>query len=166
MANLLANYRQNVVSKRDYFDILQIYVKSQHLNRDDGKVVPWIDEDLNPLTGDWIARTIQKPWTNGIRERGKDYNHSTFCDLIIGGLVGLRPRADSTVELNPLLPAGTWDYFCLDKVPYRGQLLTILYDKNGKRYGRGAGVQVLANGAAIASSPVLGRLTGTMRTPQ
>jgi len=23
-------------------------------------------------------------------ERGKDYNHSTFCDLIITGLVGLR----------------------------------------------------------------------------
>jgi hypothetical protein len=26
-------------------------------------------------------------------ERGKDHNHSTFCDLIISGLVGIRPRA-------------------------------------------------------------------------
>lgn len=68
--------------------------------------VPWIDEDLNPFTGDWIARTIQKPWTNGIRERGKDYNHSTFCDLIINGLVGLRPRANGEIEVKPLVPDG------------------------------------------------------------
>ena len=25
------------------------------------------------------------------RERGKDYNHSTFCDLVTCGLVGVRP---------------------------------------------------------------------------
>ena len=24
----------------------------------------------------------------GGKERGKDYNHSTFCDLIINGLIG------------------------------------------------------------------------------
>ncbi len=58
---------------------------------------PWIDEDLNPLTGDWIARSRLKIWQNGTWsaekggvERGKDYNHSTFCDLVITGLVGLR----------------------------------------------------------------------------
>jgi hypothetical protein len=108
MANLLQNYRQQFVSKRDYLNILQIYAKSQHLKRDDGTVVPWIDEDLNPLTGDWIARTILKPsWANAIRERGKDYNHSTYCDLIITGLAGLRPRADEVIEVKPLVPDGT-----------------------------------------------------------
>ena len=150
MANLLQNYRQQFVSKRDYLNILQIYAKSQHLKRDDGTVVPWIDEDLNPLTGDWIARTILKSsWANAIRERGKDYNHSTYCDLIITGLAGLRPRADEVIEVKPLVPDGTWDYFCLDNVLYHGRTLTILYDKSGNRYKKGKGLRVLANGKQV-----------------
>ena len=28
------------------------------------------------------------PVDKGGKERGKDYNHSTFCDLIINGLIG------------------------------------------------------------------------------
>jgi hypothetical protein len=158
MANLLNNYDQNVVSKRDYVDILSIYAKSQHLTRDDGKVVPWIDEDLNPYTGDWMARTIMKQQEKGIRERGKDYNHSTFCDLIITGLAGLRPRADNTVEVNPLIPEGTWEYFCLDNIPYHHRTLTILYDRFGKHYGKGIGLRVLVDGKVIASSPSLARI--------
>ena len=150
MANLLQNYRQQFVSKRDYLNILQIYAKSQHLKRDDGTVIPWIDEDLNPLTGDWIARTILKSsWANAIRERGKDYNHSTYCDLIITGLAGLRPRADEVIEVKPLVPDGTWDYFCLDNALYHGRTLTILYDKSGNRYKKGKGLRVLANGKQV-----------------
>jgi hypothetical protein len=67
-------------------------------------VVPWIDENLNPTNGDWIARTLLKQRGSEIPERGKDYNHSTYCDLVISGLVGLRPRADDIVEVNPLVP--------------------------------------------------------------
>ena len=99
-------------------------------------------------------------------ERGKDYNHSTYCDLIITGLVGLRPRADDTVEVNPLLPAGTWDYFCLDGVPYHGRSLTVLYDRTGRKYGRGRGLQILVNGRAIGGSTTLGRLTATLPPPR
>ena len=87
------------------------------------------------------------------KERGKDYNHSTYCDLIINGLIGLRPREDETVEVNPLVPAGTWDYFCLDQVRYHGRWLTILYDKNGDRYHKGAGMRVFADGKEIAHAP-------------
>jgi hypothetical protein len=170
MANLLNNYQQDVVSRKDYFDILQIYAKSHHLKRDNGKVVSWIDEDLNPFTGDWIARTELKSKKNrktwdpklGGVERGKDYNHSTYCDLIINGLVGLRPRADATVEVNPLLPDETWDYFCLDNVLYHGRIITILYDKTGDRYGKGKGLHVFVDGRPIASSPSLQRVTGTL----
>jgi hypothetical protein len=98
-------------------------------------------------------------------ERGKDYNHSTYCDLIITGLVGLRPRADDTVEVHPLLPPGTWDWFCLDGIPYHGRSLTILYDKDGSKYHRGAGLQILADGKVIGSSPELGRLTTPLPSP-
>ena len=169
MANLLNNVQQDVVDRQDYLDLLRIYTNSHRLKRDDGTIVPWIDENLNPLTGDWIARTRLKTFTNGTwdarkggRERGKDYNHSTYCDLIITGLVGLRPRADDTVEVNPLVPAEAWDYFCLDQIRYHGRWLTILYDKTGQRYGKGAGLRVFAGGQEIARSDSLARVLGPL----
>ena len=169
MANLLNNYKQEVVGKKDYYDLLSIYAKSQHLKRDDGKVVPWIDENLNPLTGDWLARsrllmvrkTTSQP-SRRIEERGKDYNHSTFCDLVITGLVGLRPHMDDTIEVNPLVPDGTLDYFALDNVRYHGHMLTLLYDRTGKRYAKGPGLRILVDGAEVAQANGLQRLTAKL----
>jgi len=172
MANLLNAAPQDAVTAKDYLDLLRIYARSQHLKLDDGRTVPWIDENLNPLTGDWIARTRLKSWKNGTwdagkggEERGKDYNHSTFCDLVITGLVGLRPRADRTIEVRPLVPDGTWDWFCLDNVRYRGHTLTILWDRTGERYAKGKGLRVLADGKEVAASETLGRVTGELPAP-
>jgi hypothetical protein len=169
LANVLNNYEQNVVSKRDYFETLQIYTRSHTRQRHDGRIVPWIDENLNPYTGDWIARTRLKNWKEGSwsekkggKERGKDYNHSSYNDLIITGLVGLRPRADRIVEVNPLLPDGFWDYFCLDNVRYKDRVLTIIWDESGEKYGRGRGLTILADGQKIAHSNELGRITGEL----
>lgn len=166
MANQLDNYAQNAVNRQDYFDLLRIYAKSQHLKRPDGRVTPWIDEDQDPDTGVWIARTLLKERGSEIPERGKDYNHSTFCDLIISGLVGLRPRADDMIQVAPLVPDGAWDYFCLDNVPYHGRILTILYDKNGKHYGKGKGFRLFADGKEIAVSEHLDALNGRLESPR
>jgi predicted GH43/DUF377 family glycosyl hydrolase len=160
MANLLDDYRQHAVTCRDYFDIFKIYTRSHHRKREDGTLLPWIDENLNPFTGDWLARTRLRTWKNGRtwdagkggKERGKDYNHSTYCDLLISGLIGLRPRPDNVVEVRPLIPPGTWDYFCLDQLRYHGRWLTVLFDKTGRRYGRGKGLQVFADGRQIAAA--------------
>lgn len=172
LANVLNDYPQQAISKKDYLETLRIYTKSHRLKREDGTTVPWIDENLNPETGDWIARTRLKGWKDGTWdpkkggiERGKDYNHSAYCDLIISGLIGLRPRADDRIEINPLLPDGTWDYFCLDRIPYHGRLLTILYDKSGKRYGKGAGLHLLVDGESIASAPRLQKLNASLPNP-
>jgi hypothetical protein len=172
LANLLNEGPQDAISRNDYFETLKTYTRSHRLTREDGTVVPWIDENLHPHTGDWIARTRLRKWKDGNwdagkggPERGKDYNHSTYCDLIITGLAGLRPRADDTVEVHPLLPPGTWDWFCLDGIPYHGRSLTILYDKDGSKYHRGAGLQILADGKVIGSSPGLGRLTAPLPNP-
>jgi len=97
-----------------------------------------------------------------LKLRGKDYNHSTYCDLIITGLVGLRPQAGDTVVVNPLLPEDTWDFFCLDGVPYHGRLLTIFWDRTGKRYQKGKGLRVFADGREIAASATLSRIIGTL----
>ena len=124
-------------------------------------MVPFIDEDLNPLTGEWLARAmkLRKKTYYG---RGDHYNHSGYADLVITGLAGLRPRADSAVEVNPLVPAGTWDWFCLDRIPYRGRALTIAWDKTGAKFGKGQGLRLFANGREIAHSPELARITGPL----
>jgi predicted GH43/DUF377 family glycosyl hydrolase len=171
LANLLNNYQQNILGKSDYFACLKTYASSHQLRRDDGTVVPWIDENLDPYTGAWLARTRLEKWKHGTwdkdkggRERGKDYNHSTFCDLVITGLVGLRPRADDVVEINPLVPEGLWQYFCLDRVLYHGRWLTILFDVTGQRYGKGAGLRVFADGQEIGAAAKLGRLLARLPT--
>lgn len=145
----------------DWFRTFQIYSRSQHVKLDDGHVVPFVDEDLNPLTGEWLARAL-KMRKKGFYDRGAHYNHSGYADLVITGVAGLRPRADSTVEIDPLLPRGAWDWFSLDRVPYHGRLLTILWDRTGARFGRGKGLAIFADGREIARSPQLSRLTGRL----
>ncbi len=161
LANLLNGGEQSAISRKDYVDLLQIYAKSQHRRLEDGRVVPWIDENLNPTNGDWISRTLLKQRGSQIPERGKDYNHSTFCDLIISGLVGLRPRADDTIEVNPLAPAA-WDYFCLDQVRYHGRWIAVVWDNSGDRYRKGSGLRVLADGKEIAVTNALVRVTALL----
>ncbi|HET7625955.1 MAG TPA: glycosyl hydrolase family 65 protein [Verrucomicrobiae bacterium] len=148
LANVLRDYPQHVVTKRDWFDAFLTYVKSQHAN---GK--PYIGEYLDEVTGDWI---------NGKGGRSRYYNHSTFADLLIAGLVGLTPRADNVVEISPLLPDGIWNWFCLDGVRYHGRSLAILWDKDGSHYHRGAGLTVWADGKEIARAEHLEKLTGKL----
>jgi hypothetical protein len=161
LANVLNNYKQTAVSRRDYFDTFRIYTRSQHIKLEDGRVAPFVDENLNPLTGEWLARAmkIRKKTYYG---RGDHYNHSGYADLVVTGLAGLRPRADSTVEVNPLLPAGAWDWFCLDRIPYRGRALSIVWDKDGGKFGKGKGLRLLADGREIARSATLERITGQL----
>jgi hypothetical protein len=148
LANLLRDYQQNVVTSRNYFDAFLTYTHSQHAN---GK--PYIGEYLDEVTGDWI---------NGRNGRSRYYNHSTYADLLITGVIGLRPRADDIVEVHPLLPKDTWDWFCLDGLKYHGSTLTILWDQDGSRYGRGAGLRIFAGGREIAKTSALQPVTGRL----
>jgi len=164
-ANLLNNYSQQYFSAKDYFKLLKVYTNSQQRKREDGKVVPWIDENLNPFTGDWIARTRLKSWDKGTwsqekggMERGKDYNHSTYGDLVITGLIGLRPQEGNRLVINPLIPTDAWDYFCLDNVRYHGKTIAVVYDRTGRRYQIGRGFMVFVDGKRRFSSPDLARV--------
>ena len=165
LANLLNSQKQKYISKDDYFNLLQIYTRCHRLKKEDGTDVPWIDENINPFTGDWISRTRLKTWSNGTwssakggEERGKDYNHSTYCDLIISGLAGIRPQEGNILVVNPLLPDGLWDYFCLEDVMYHGRKITVLYDKTGTKYHQGKGLMIFVDGRKKASSHKLSLL--------
>jgi hypothetical protein len=148
LANALHGGGAGELGARDYYDNFLTYVHSQH---SDGK--PYIGEYHDEVTGDWI---------NGKGGRSRYYNHSTFADLIITGVVGLQPRADATVEICPLLPAGTWNWFCLDDVPYHGHMLTICWDKDGTHYGYRPGFIILADGKEIAHGEKLAKLSGKL----
>ncbi len=144
MANFMNNYPQSVLSDSVYFRQMELYVESQyHRGR------PYIGEYLDEVTGYWLK---------GDQERSRYYNHSTFNDLIITGLVGLRPRIDDMVEVNPLIPEGKWDWFCLDNILYHGHNLTIIWDKDGSRYHQGKGLSVLVDGKKAGHLDTLGRL--------
>lgn len=165
MANVLHHYPQEVITRADYLKQLQIYSNSHRLKLPDGKTVCWIDENLDPHTGEWLARSllVEKAKTSKdpgklIKERGQHYNHSTFCDLVITGLCGLQPRSDSRLVVDPLVPGDGWDWFRLRNVPYHGKRLTIQWDRDGSKYGQGKGLQAFADGVRLGQSDALTQL--------
>ena len=149
VANVLQNYEQSHIHKEDYYRLLGQYAKSHHLKRENGKVVPWIDEDLDPETGDWIARRILKEngWTQetGGYERGKDYNHSMYCDLILSGLLGIGNDEKGKIQVRPLIPE-SWEYFRVENLRFGGKFYHIFYDKTGQKYGMGSGIHIKCMG--------------------
>ncbi len=155
LANLLNRREQTGVNPSNYLRLLSTYSHSQHTQLQSGRSIPWIDEDLDADTGKWIARSILKGQHTLPKNRGRYYNHSGFADLVITGLIGLRPASGDEFILHPLVPADTWSYFALDGLPYHGHILTILYDRDGTRYRRGAGLQVLCDGSPVAHADSL-----------
>jgi hypothetical protein len=148
LANLLQDYKQDVVTRADYLELLRTYARTHRKN---GR--PYLAEACHPDTGSWDGHDSPN--------HSEHYFHSGYCDLVITGLVGLRPRDDDAVEVHPLAPE-SWDYFALDDVTYKGHRLAIVWDRTGVRYKLGPGLHVLADGERIATSPRLERLTGKL----
>ncbi|MGW8266255.1 MAG: MGH1-like glycoside hydrolase domain-containing protein [Longimicrobiales bacterium] len=151
MANLLHDYEQEVVTRADYYELLRTYARG---HRQNGR--PYIAEAADPYSGSWAGHNIFY--------HSEHYLHSGFLDQVITGLVGLRPRADDTLRVNPLVPEA-WDYFALEGVEYHGYELTVVWDRNGIRYGRGSGLRVYLDGREIAMSPGLREIRTAIPPP-
>ncbi len=132
MANLLNNYEQSFVNRHDYFCLLKDYTLCQYK-----ETKPYTAECFEPDAGYWYTDR---------GEKSRNYNHSTYCDLIITGLAGLRPREDNVLQINPLVPK-CWDYFCLENINYHGHSLSIVFDKDGQKYGKGEGLSIFIDGS-------------------
>ena len=139
LANLLDDYPATTLTKSDYLHLLRQYTQQHYLTPNH----PDLQEDYNPDTGGPIV---------GL-SRSHHYNHSTYIDLILTGLIGIRPRADNILELDPLIPTETHPtatasneppirYFSLQDVAYHGHNLTILYDADGTHYHSGFGLSI------------------------
>ena len=159
LANLLNGPQQGTVGAKDFRSLLFAYVLSQHMRLPNGRMIPWIDEDLDPDSGEWIARNILEKKMQSPPNRGRYYNHSGFADVIINGLLGIRPSSGNTLSIHPLVSSNQWSYFAVDGLPYHGHLLTLFYDKTGKKYKRGQGMQLLCDGIKLASNATLTSLT-------
>ena len=137
LANLLSGGEaQETIHAIDYCFLLSQYAASHTRRTECGKMLSWLDENLNPDTGDWISRTCLMHWggqcfpaEKGGYERGKDYNHSSFCDLVLEGLFGIRPQWDC-LRICPLFPA-EWPYALVEDVRVHGRNLSIYY-QSGK----------------------------------
>jgi hypothetical protein len=151
LANLLQSRSSDAVSADDYVRLLNIYAKS---HRKEGK--PYLAEALHPDTGSFEGH-------DGYNH-SEHYFHSGFCDLVISGLVGLDvvggdpDGLNGEVRISPLAPKD-WEYFALDGVMVRGHQITVIWDKDGSKYGMkdgaGKGLTVIVNGRIILNRPEL-----------
>ncbi|MCX2733824.1 discoidin domain-containing protein [Saccharopolyspora sp. NFXS83] len=132
------------VDRQDYYDLLRGYASTQ---RKDGR--PYVAEAHHPDEDRWLYDA---------RGHSEDYNHSTFTDLVLSGLLGIRPQQDDTARIAPLVPAG-WDHFAVEDVPYRGHDLSVSWDRDGSHYGQGSGLRISLDGGEIHRQDDLGPVT-------
>ncbi len=138
MANLLDDYDQHTVAVSDYVKLLRLFAQQHYLP--DGSID--LVENYDPNNGGPI---VYYRWSN-------HYNHSTFNNLVITGLCGIRPSAGDTLVIHPLCDS-TIQYFCLDDVFYHGHRLTVLYDRDGSKYQSGKGLTVYVDGEKTVLIP-------------
>ncbi|KAH7232866.1 hypothetical protein BKA59DRAFT_534600 [Fusarium tricinctum] len=77
-------------------------------------------------------------------------------DLIMSGLVGVRPRQDDVLEVNPLVDEDI-SYFCAENILYHGRNVTVPWDATGDKYGK-SGLRIQIDGQDAGSSDKLERL--------
>ncbi len=142
LSNLLTNYKNHgKMTSTVFYNELLKYASSHQKN---GK--PYIGEYQDEKTGEWLK---------GDNPRSSFYNHSTFCDLVINDLIGIKPHEKEIVEINPLIPKDKWDWFTLDQVSYHGKILKLVWDKTGKKYNQGKGFRLYCNDKIVFKSTEL-----------
>ena len=143
----------DAMTREEYMSLLSTYSRS-HTLTENGRTIPFIDEDLDPFTGEWIARDriveMKKEGIDKIEGRGMYYNHSTFCDLVLSGAFGISVE-DDTLTVDPLA-IGTWKTFSLENLTVRGRTFAIAYD--GKTLSLSENGKTVATGAASLRYPL------------
>lgn len=149
----LSEEKRSPLKRETLWELFSSFTKAQY--RDQDPTYPWTGEFYNGETAGW--KTAER-----------DYNHSTWLDILIPEVIGLVPRADDVLEVDPLLPEGALSYFVLDGQRYRGHDVTIVWDAPGDEMdlhddGR-SGLDVYLDGKVVASAEGLGRLRVDMKT--
>jgi len=163
LINLLQAYPEQPYAGRAEFERLLVgYARAHTRSHAEGLAPPHVDEELHPDDGYWITRRKLHgihPWpgTGGLgggkrdplHNRGDHYFHSSFNDLVLSGLVGLRP-ALAHLEV---LPLSLVRWFCATDVRLRGRAVSIVWDADGTRFTHGRGLHVWVDGAFAGTAP-------------
>jgi len=147
LANVLDHYNQHVINRDDYLRLLRQYTLLHYR----GDVLN-IEEDYDPATGKPIVGLARSP----------HYFHSGYIDIIMTGFVGIRPREDDILEINPLIPSSNdseaIEWFRAEAIPYHGNQVAVEWDIDGSHFNQGPGLRVERDGILIGSSLLLERL--------
>lgn len=139
LSNLLDHYDQSVITVTDYVSLLRLYAQLHY--DDEGDLN--LEEDYYPDTGSALVGLPRSP----------HYFHSGFIDLILSGLVGIRPRSDDYLEVNPLVDSSI-NWFRVDNVLYHGHNVSVQWDVDGSHYGaQGLVVEVDGEQVNYSSTP-------------
>ena len=115
---------QPTVTHDEFMSLLLTYAYSHR----DTDGTPWLDENMDPDSGIWLAREILRSRNDsGIPDRGRHYNHSTFIDLIMTGVCGICPSADNKLIIRPL--GTSLDSFAASDIYYHSHILSIEWNK-------------------------------------
>ncbi|KAI0173235.1 Six-hairpin glycosidase-like protein [Hypoxylon sp. FL1284] len=133
LAEIYRSMTTNVTAEQ-YFQYLKMYAETQ---QKDGQ--PYVAESHYPFLDSWSADS----WNHS-----EHYDHSTNNDDVITGLFGIIPQQDNTLKISPIVPSN-WTYFALENLSYHGHLVTVLYDKYGRRYKTGKGLTVFVDGIKV-----------------
>lgn len=175
LINLLQAYpAQQTVDRRSFDGLLRQYARAHTRSTADGLPPPHVDEDLHPDDGYWITRRklhgvrvwkgvggVGRPHgKDPLANRGDHYFHSTFNDLVLSGLVGLRPQP-TFLEVHPLTLVSS---FAVTRLRLRNVDVSVVWDADGSRYAYGAGLFVWFDGVMVGSAQPQ-RLWGGVAAP-
>jgi hypothetical protein len=118
----LKHYHQNVITSDHFMELMTRYNTLVY-------------SGVNPFDALWRPNVHEyyskwEPHQNVERPKPSDISHdfhSMYCSLVVEGVVGLTPRLDDKIELQPA--ALHWQYFLLDRLRYHGTDLTIVWDQ-------------------------------------
>ena len=135
-------------------DFTRLLLQYAYSHRDEDGT-PYLDENMDPETGVWLARSILRSWDPNGLDRGQHYNHSSFIDLVITGICGICPADGDELTIHPL--GTSLESFALDGVRYHGHTLTVEWDR---RAGLALAVDGLRRAEAAPADDL--RLTVTL----
>lgn len=113
------------ITSEEFMRLLLTYAYSHR----DSDGSPYLDENMDPDTGVWLAREIMRNWNRPGKDstRGRHYNHSSFIDLVMTGICGIIPTEGNQLVIHPL--GTSLESFSVSDVRYHGHNLQIHWDK-------------------------------------
>lgn len=124
LLQVLKHYHQNIIAPNHFMDLM-------------GRYTALMYPGVNPYDALWRPNAHEyyskwEPHQVSTHPKPSDISHdfhSMYCALVVEGVVGLTPRNDAKIELQPA--ALQWDHFVLDRLRYHDKDLTIVWDQPG-----------------------------------